>query len=80
MLIAPPLLRTVQLTVSFCSAYAVQRMLMFGGSTVTVTLVEPLLLSAELRTVSEMVLLPDELKLVRYDELLPEPPSLSVHE
>ena len=75
MLIAPPLLRTVQLTGSFCSAYAVQRMLMSGGS-VTVTLVEPLLPPAELLTLSETVLLPDELKLVEYLRLLPldEPP------
>ena len=33
-----------------------------------------------MRTVRKIVLLPDELKLVEYDELLPEPPSLSLHE
>ena len=42
----------------------------------TITLVEPLSLPAELLTLSETVLLPDELKLVRYDALDPldEPP------
>ena len=51
-------------------------MLITGGRGGTVRLVESLSLSAELRTVSEMVLLPDELKLVRYDALDPldEPP------
>ena len=53
-----------------------QLMLITGGRGGTVRLVESLSLSAELRTVSEMVLLPDELKLVRYDALDPldEPP------
>lgn len=52
-------------------------MLITGGGGGTVRLVELLSLPAELLTLSEMVLLPDELKLVEYVALLPpldEPP------
>lgn len=53
-----------------------QRMVMSGFSTGTITLVESLSLPAEFRTVSRTVFVPDELKLVEYDELLPldDPP------
>ena len=53
-----------------------QLTLLTTGGPMTITLVEPLSLPAELLTLSETVLLPDELKLVRYDALDPldEPP------
>ena len=73
----PPLRLTVQVMFSFTAADDGQLMLLLiTGAAMTITLVEPLSLSAELRTVSETVLLPDELKLVEYLRLLPldEPP------
>ena len=48
------------------------------GAPATLRLAESLSLPAELRTVTRMVFAPAELKLVEYDELLPEPPSLSL--
>ena len=55
-------------------------MLITGSSTLTLTVnvAESLSLPAELRAVSETIFSPDELKLVEYDALLPEPPSLSL--
>ena len=59
-----------------------QLILISGGSisSATVTVVEALSLPAVLRAVSETVFAPEALKLVEYDEPLPEPPSLSLHE
>ena len=53
---------------------------MICGTPVTVTPAESLSLPALLVTVSETVFAPEVLKLVEYDELLPEPPSLSLQE
>ena len=51
-----------------------------GDAARTSTVVESLSLPAALLAVSETVFAPGELKLVEYDEPLPEPPSLSLQE
>ena len=68
---------TVQVMRSSTSA-AEGQLILICGTPVTVTPVESLSLPAELRAVSETVFAPEVLKLVEYDELLPEPPSLSL--
>ena len=75
--IGPPLLLTVQVMLSFTTADDGQLTLISGGSR-TSTVAEALSLPAELRAVSEIVFAPAVVKLVEYDELLPEPPSLSL--
>ena len=62
-----------------CTAAASgQLMLISGSSTLTATVAESLSLPVALRTVRETVFSPEALKLVEYDALLPEPPSLSL--
>ena len=54
--------------------------MLITGAPVTLRLAESLSLPAELRAVTWIVFAPEVLKLVEYDELLPEPPSLSRQE